>query len=1255
MKIRRVLLFLTLFSVMALAVMALAGGGVGAAQPDIPHGIYRGVSTAVKFDISPPLRDLAPAEFTPPAAEIPERATGLEGPLGPQDVDPLVQTAVGSGLIPGPIISFNGPPNISNVSPPDPVGDVGPNHYVAMSNLSFQIFDKAGNSLYGPAFNNTLWAGFGGDCQTDNSGDPIVLHDQIADRWMLSQFTASGPTYFNCVAVSQTPDPTGPYYRWAFSTGTNFPDYPKYGFWPDALYISTREFAGATFAGVGAYAVKRSDLISGNPAAQVISFLVTPASAGGAYNIGDGLLPSDLDGSTPPPAASPNYYMGSMDNGGPYGAPQDALTLWKFTADFVTPGNSTFLLANTIPIAAYDTIFPCSPGTRNCIPQPGTTNKVDILSYRQRPMHRLAYRNFGTHESLVTNQSVEAAPSMAGIRWWEVRSPNSAPVLYQEGTYAPGTTDGVHRWMGSIAMDQYGNMALGYSASDATVTFPSSWYTGRLAGDPLGTMPQGEASMINGTGSQTGSARWGDYTSMNVDPVDDCTFWYVNQWIPVTSSVGWQLRIGAFQMPGCGGGVPLTCNGPVAGFEDGAFPPGWSFTTLALPGGEWVVSMDNSSAFWDPGPAPEGVFYASANDDLPGSGSDGSADFLYTNILDLSGYATASLDFWYHFNGAFGHAAGGVDVSGDGGTTWDGELILPTGPVWQQYSLNLDAYAGNDNVQVRFHSNDGGFWAAGYGIDGVSLTCVGPNIDVNPLSLSSSQPSNTTVVQTLSIDNTGNEPLNWSIFEEPAVLPPMANRPGYAPGARAQDYGPSGSAAPQPAAAPLGDWRWPSAVLYDNGPIINSPGTGPGGADESIARDVTVGLVSRGFNHSVSGNFRVADDFTVPAGGWDIGNITFVPYMGASPPLSPSPISGVNLRIWDGSPDDAGSTVVFGDTTTNRLVSTEFANIYRRLESEPADASRRVFVAVASVNTFLPAGTYWLDWQVDGDIAYSGPWAPPVTIDGQTSTGNALQWTGTLWQAVIDTGLSTPLGLPFIIESSLCANPADIPWASVNPAGGTTAPGGSTSVDVTFDSTGLYAGSYSGNLCVTSDDPDPGPGNGTDLVVVPLELAVEADPAIELVKTVGTAAGVCATTDSITVDPGTTVYYCYEVTNTGNITLTLHDLADDQLGTIFTGLNYALAPGASVNTVDAGLSIPAVINVTTTNIGTWTAYNPGPADTATANASATVTVENFYMFLPMIFRDGGGPAAPPAAVLPAAIPLLLGGLFAGGLFLGRKR
>jgi hypothetical protein len=159
---------------------------------------------------------------------------------------------------------------------------------------------------------------------------------------------------------------------------------------------------------------------------------------------------------------------------------------------------------------------------------------------------------------------------IAGIRWFELRDPNGAPTLFQEGTYAPGAADGIHRWMASIAMDSSGNMGLGYSASDATATFPSSWYTGRLAADPPGQMPQGEDSFINGTGSQLStSARWGDYTSMNVDPVDDCTFWYINEYYPVTSQTTWRLRVGAFQFPGCGVPVGTGIQGTVTEFGGG--------------------------------------------------------------------------------------------------------------------------------------------------------------------------------------------------------------------------------------------------------------------------------------------------------------------------------------------------------------------------------------------------------------------------------------------------------------------------------------------------------------------------------------------------------------------------------------------------------------------------------------------------------------------------------------------------------------
>ena len=555
MEIRRVSLALSFAGLAGAGVLAAAEGPQDQA-PQQPHGIYRGVQRAVKFDVSPPLRSMKPIpprKYEEREADR-DRPSGLEGPLGPQTPDTIVQTRVGgrTGEIPGPNTSFDGWSNMcGGCAPPDPVGEVGPNHYVAMANNDFAIYSKAGAVLFGPVNINTLWAGFGGECEVDNSGDPVVVYDQMADRWLLTQFTASGPTFFNCLAISQTPDPTGSYFRYAFPTvpSINFPDYPKWAVWSDAYYFSTREFTnGTTFAGIGAYAVDRAAVIAGNPSPQVISFLATPASAGGMFNIGDGLLPADLDGTTLPPGGSPEYFLGSMDDGATYGAPQDALTLWKFHVDFGSPGSSTFTLANTLPVSPVDTFMPAPcPTTRDCIPQPTTTVKIDHLGYRQRPTYRLAYRNFGTHESLVTNQSVEAPPTFAGVRWYEIRSPNSAPVIFQEGTYSPAGTDSIHRWMGSIAMDHAGNMALGFSASAATGTFPSVWYTGRLAGDPLGQMPQGEGSIVNGIGSQTTTNhRWGDYTAMTVDPLDDCTFWYINEYYAVTSSSTWRLRIGQF-------------------------------------------------------------------------------------------------------------------------------------------------------------------------------------------------------------------------------------------------------------------------------------------------------------------------------------------------------------------------------------------------------------------------------------------------------------------------------------------------------------------------------------------------------------------------------------------------------------------------------------------------------------------------------------------------------------------------------------
>jgi len=415
----------------------------------------------------------------------------------------------------------------------------------------FAVYSKTGQLLLGPTPLSALWDGFSVEDCHGLSGDGIVLYDQTEDRWILSQFTSQGPIYYNCVAVSQTGDPTGAYYRYAFSSGVNFPDYPKYGVWTNMYVLTTREFGPTTEYGIGVYALEKNKLINGEPNARAIKFFLDSAVVP-ISQLGDGLLPADIDGNRRPRADAPAPVIGTMDDGGPYGAPFDALNIYELSVLWNANPVASFSLVSQLPVAAFDSIFPCSPGSRNCIPQPGTTNKVDILSYRQRPTWRLAYRNFGTYEALVTNQSVEARPGQAGIRWYEIRRTDGVFSLFQQGTYAPN--DGVHRWMGSIAMDRDGNMALGYSVSNATTVFPGIRYTGRLQADPLGQLPLGEAVLIDGSGSQTASARWGDYSSMNIDPTDDCTFWYVNEYYQTTSAVGWQTRIGNFKLPGCGPG-----------------------------------------------------------------------------------------------------------------------------------------------------------------------------------------------------------------------------------------------------------------------------------------------------------------------------------------------------------------------------------------------------------------------------------------------------------------------------------------------------------------------------------------------------------------------------------------------------------------------------------------------------------------------------------------------------------------------------
>ncbi len=476
---------------------------------------------------------------------------------------------------------FTGPQGTFTIqyAPPDTDGAVGFTQYVALVNTGLAVFDKTtGNVIYGPVPTNTLWSGFGGGCQSNNDGDGVVIYDRAANRWVISQFSVSTTPYLQCVAVSQTSDATGAWNRYSFNYGsTLFPDYPKMASWPDAYYETFNMFTGQTFSGGNLCAYDRTNMLAGNAATQQ------------CYSVSGygGVLPSDLDGATAPPAGSPNYLIN-------YGTNQ--LNLWKFHVDWTTPANSTLTGPTAISVASFAPA--CGGGT--CITQPGTANQLDSLA--DRMMFRLAYRNFGDHESLVASQSVVVS-TYSGVRWYEIRSPGTTPVVHQQSTFSPDTT---FRWMPSIAMDSAGDIALGYStSSSANSVYPSATYTGRTPADALGTM-ETEATLFAGTGSQSTRSlhRWGDYSAMTVDPIDDCTFWYTNEYIASNGSFNWNTRIGSFKFAGCVAAAytlnyTSDSNGTISGTTPQAVVPagsGTSVTAVPNAGYHFVQWSDSSTA-----------------------------------------------------------------------------------------------------------------------------------------------------------------------------------------------------------------------------------------------------------------------------------------------------------------------------------------------------------------------------------------------------------------------------------------------------------------------------------------------------------------------------------------------------------------------------------------------------------------------------------------------------------------------------------
>lgn len=540
-KFQALLLILVLCAVSSIPLMSVQ------AQSDTALRQRAEISHPVHFDKSTkPLREM----FDSGAKPEPARGGRDFEPGRPQPVtntntpftDALAERGVGATSALAEIkASTNGVPvdPAARVAPPDTTGDVGPNHYVQWVNLRYSVYTLTRNSSNEiSAFNlvpgfpkngNVVWQGFGGRCESDNDGDPIVQYDQLADRWVLTQFAVSARPYTQCVAVSTSPDPTGTYFRYAFSYNRDFNDYPKMGVWPDAYYITYNMFRnGSSFSGNRVCAFERAQMLVGGPARQACASTSTSHHS---------LEPADLEGTTLPPAGSPNLLLSMTST---------QINFWRFAVNWAA-GTGTLTGPTVVPgVAAFSRA--CGGGA--CVVQPGTTTRLDTLA--DRLMYRLSYRRFATHEAMVINHSVTSGTG-SGIRWYELRNAagqsfaSAAPVLHQQGTFAPSND---FRWMGSAALDKTGGIAIGYNISSATIT-PSIRYAYRGPADPLGTLGN-ETQVLTGPGSQTGNLqRWGDYSTISVDPVDGCTMVFTTEFIPANGSFNWSTFIHSFKLSTC--------------------------------------------------------------------------------------------------------------------------------------------------------------------------------------------------------------------------------------------------------------------------------------------------------------------------------------------------------------------------------------------------------------------------------------------------------------------------------------------------------------------------------------------------------------------------------------------------------------------------------------------------------------------------------------------------------------------------------
>jgi hypothetical protein len=613
-------------------------------------------------------QDLRRLPYVPPKPEFEERVltryphlgTGQTGAptgygiSGLADVQALLKNVWRPApTMPSPLLTFEGlsAAQACACAPPDSDGDVGPNHYVEAVNVAFSIFDKNGNTLAGPTTYNSLFAPLTGTpCANANDGDPFVFYDQIADRWVLSDFafpSFPGSSFWQCIGVSQTGDPvSGGWFLYALQVDPANPtflgDYPKLALWSsggspaqNAYFLTMNLFSNpTTFNGVRAYALDRASMLSGGPT-HAIGFTIPIAGLGDSYS----LVAASFRTAHTPPAGRDEFLL-AIDSPASGGVTLTQVKGWLFHVDFAVPANSTLGIgANHAPnalmtVTGFIDAFSNAAGF-TIVPQQGTTQHIDTLG--DKIMTPVVYQNRSGTESLWASGTVctdTNCTGPTGVRWYKFNVTGgtfpATPVQQQSWTNG---NDGLWRFMPSIAVDANGNTAIGYSTS-STTQFPSIRYAGRLATDPIGNLTQGEAIMFNGTGSQTDTnGRWGDYSMTTIDPADGMTFWHVNEYYATTSSFNWHTRIGKFAFGGGPTPTPTpTFNNLIvnAGFETGSFSP-------------WVIDGSNPTPVVTTAQAHSGTHSALLGT-VSGPEPNGNGSFYQQITVPAAG---GTLSYWW--------------------------------------------------------------------------------------------------------------------------------------------------------------------------------------------------------------------------------------------------------------------------------------------------------------------------------------------------------------------------------------------------------------------------------------------------------------------------------------------------------------------------------------------------------------------------------------------------------------------------------